>query len=123
MEASEYARAYFVAVGEISAAIDAGRVDIIGAEAGGHARTQGLVFIVGVGGGAGQASRAINDFRKPCLIESHAPTDSVPELTPRTNDDGWGTSFAEWLSVSVLGATDALLVFSAGGSREQNVSM
>jgi D-sedoheptulose 7-phosphate isomerase len=84
----------------------------------------GRLFILGVGGGAGHASHAVNDFRKLCLIESYAPTDNVSELTARTNDDGWDTSFTEWLAVSKLGARDALLVFSVGGgSREHNVSI
>ena len=84
----------------------------------------GRLFILGVGGGAGHASHAVNDFRKLCLIESYAPTDNVSELTARTNDDGWDTSFSEWLKVSRLSATDALMVFSVGGgSREHNVSV
>ena len=62
----------------------------------------GRLFILGVGGGAGHASHAVNDFRKLCLIESYAPTDNVSELTARTNDDGWDTSFTEWLEVSRL---------------------
>ena len=84
----------------------------------------GRLFILGVGGGAGHASHAVNDFRKLCLIESYAPTDNVSELTARTNDDGWDTSFSEWLKVSRLSARDALMVFSVGGgSREHNVSV
>ena len=84
----------------------------------------GRLFILGVGGGAGHASHAVNDFRKLCLIESYAPTDNVSELTARTNDDGWETSFSDWLSVSKLGDRDAVLVFSVGGgSREHNVSI
>ena len=84
----------------------------------------GRLFILGVGGGAGHASHAVNDFRKLCLIESYAPTDNVSELTARTNDDGWDTSFTAWLAVSRLCADDALLVFCVGGgSREHNVSI
>lgn len=83
----------------------------------------GRLFILGVGGGAGHASHAVNDFRKLCLIESYAPTDNVSELTARTNDDGWETSFSAWLRVSRLAAHDALLIFSVGGgSRELGVS-
>jgi D-sedoheptulose 7-phosphate isomerase len=83
----------------------------------------GRLFILGVGGGAGHASHAVNDFRKLCAIESYAPTDNVSELTARTNDDGWETSFSAWLEVSRLSERDALLVFSVGGgSREHNVS-
>jgi D-sedoheptulose 7-phosphate isomerase len=84
----------------------------------------GRLFVLGVGGGAGHASHAVNDFRKLCLIESYAPTDNVSELTARINDDGWDTSFSGWLAVSRLGERDALLVFSVGGgSRERGVSM
>jgi D-sedoheptulose 7-phosphate isomerase len=83
----------------------------------------GRLFILGVGGGAGHASHAVNDFRKLCLIESYAPTDNVSELTARTNDDGWETSFSAWLRVSRLAERDALLIFSVGGgSRELGVS-
>src|SRR5437870_10250275 len=84
----------------------------------------GRLFVLGVGGGAGHASHAVNDFRKLCAIESYAPTDNVSELTARTNDDGWETTFSAWLEVSQLSARDALFVFSVGGgSREHNVSV
>lgn len=83
----------------------------------------GRLFILGVGGGAGHASHAVNDFRKLCQFEAYAPTDNVSELTARTNDDGWETSFSAWLEVSRLCERDALLVFSVGGgSREHNTS-
>lgn len=84
----------------------------------------GRLFVLGVGGGAGHASHAVNDFRKLCAIESYTPTDNVSELTARTNDDGWETTFSAWLEVSQLSARDALFVFSVGGgSREHNVSV
>ena len=57
----------------------------------------GRLFILGVGGGAGHASHAVNDFRKLCHLESYAPTDNVSELTARINDDGWETAYAAWL--------------------------
>jgi D-sedoheptulose 7-phosphate isomerase len=83
----------------------------------------GRLFICGVGGGAGHASHAVNDFRKLCGIEAYAPTDNVSELTARTNDEGWETVFEAWLRTSRLSADDALLVFSVGGgSRERDVS-
>jgi len=79
--------------------------------------------VLGVGGSAGHASHAVNDFRKICGFEAYAPTDNVSELTARVNDEGWETSFSEWLKVSRLGARDAVLVFSVGGgNREKNVS-
>ena len=83
----------------------------------------GRLFILGVGGGAGHASHAVNDFRKICGIESYAPTDNVSELTARINDDGWETSFANWLRGSRLSANDMVLVFSVGGGDlERNIS-
>jgi len=84
----------------------------------------GRLFILGVGGSAGHASHAVNDFRKLCAFESYAPTDNVSELTARVNDEGWETCFEEWLKVSRLGAQDGILVFSVGGgNREKNVSV
>ena len=83
----------------------------------------GRLFIVGVGGGAGHASHAVNDFRKICGIESYAPTDNVSELTARINDDGWETSFANWLRGSRLSPADMVFVFSVGGGDvERNIS-
>lgn len=83
----------------------------------------GRVFILGVGGGAANASHAVNDFRKIAGLECYAPTDNVSELTARTNDEGWNTIFAEWLKGSRLNEKDALLIFSVGGGDlERNVS-
>ncbi len=84
----------------------------------------GRLFILGVGGSAGHAGHAVNDFRKLCGFEAYAPTDNVSELTARVNDEGWDTCFVEWLRVSRLRAGDGVLVFSVGGgSREKNVSV
>jgi D-sedoheptulose 7-phosphate isomerase len=81
------------------------------------------LFVLGVGGSAGHASHAVNDFRKICGIEAYAPTDNVSELTARINDEGWDTSFTGWLEVSRLGPDDAVLVFSVGGGDvERNIS-
>ena len=70
---------------------------------------------MGVGGSAGNASHAVNDFRKLCNIECYAPTDNVSELTARTNDEGWDTVFSEWLKISKICDKDAILIFSVGG--------
>lgn len=84
----------------------------------------GRLFILGVGGSAGHASHAVNDFRKICGFEAYTPTDNVSELTARTNDEGWDTTFSEWLKGSRLDAKDALLIFSVGGgNKEKNVSV
>src|ERR1700688_230040 len=72
----------------------------------------GRLFILGVGGSAGHASHAVNDFRKICNMECYAPTDNVSELTARTNDEGWDSTFVEWLRGSRLDSPDALLIFS-----------
>jgi D-sedoheptulose 7-phosphate isomerase len=83
----------------------------------------GRLFVLGVGGSAGNAGHAVNDFRKICGFEAYAPTDNVSELTARINDDGWDTSFANWLRGSRLRAHDIVLVFSVGGGdAERGVS-
>jgi D-sedoheptulose 7-phosphate isomerase len=84
----------------------------------------GRLFILGVGGSAGHAGHAVNDFRKLCGFEAYAPTDNVSELTARTNDEGWETSFSEWLLGSRLSPNDGVLVFSVGGgNREKQISV
>lgn len=75
----------------------------------------GRLFIVGSGGGAGHASHAVNDFRKIVGIEAYTPTDNVSELTARINDEGWDTSYSNWLKASRMNGKDGLLVFSVGG--------
>jgi D-sedoheptulose 7-phosphate isomerase len=84
----------------------------------------GRLFILGVGGSAGHAGHAVNDFRKLCGFEAYAPTDNVSELTARVNDEGWDTCFSEWLRGSRLRKGDGVLVFSVGGgNRDKNVSV
>src|SRR5688500_4868479 len=83
----------------------------------------GRLFFLGVGGSAANCSHAVNDFRKLAGIEAYTPVDNVSELTARTNDEGWETTFAAWLAGSRLAATDMICVFSVGGgSLEQNIS-
>ena len=84
----------------------------------------GRLFILGVGGSAGHASHAVNDFRKLCGIEAYSPADNVSELTARANDEGWETIFSGWLEVSRLSERDAIFVLSVGGGDvERNVSI
>jgi D-sedoheptulose 7-phosphate isomerase len=121
---SEHTRAYLAAVAAISAEIDPTQLDAMAAALATVRERGGRLFILGVGGGAGHASHAVNDFRKLCHLESYAPSDNVSELTARTNDDGWETSYTGWLDISKLSSRDALLVFSVGGgSREHGVSL
>ena len=85
---------------------------------------KGRMFIIGVGGGAGHASHAVNDFRKICGIEAYTPTDNVSELTARVNDDGWETAYMNWLKGSKINQNDMVFVFSVGGGHlEKNISV
>ncbi len=121
--ASEHSVSYLSATATLAQGIDPVRLDALARGLAEVRDRGGRLFILGVGGGAGHASHAVNDFRKLCHIESYAPTDNVSELTARTNDDGWETAFSGWLGISRLSERDALLVFSVGGgSREHNVS-
>ena len=78
-------------------------------------KVRGRLFILGVGGSAGNSSHAVNDFRKLCNIEAYSPTDNVSEITARTNDEGFHTIFSEYLKISNIGSKDILLIFSVGG--------
>ena len=120
---NDYINSYFDEVKLIVDQIDRGAIakmigilDKVRAE-------NGRLFILGVGGGAGHASHAVNDFRKLAGMEAYAPTDNVSEITARTNDDGFHTVFANWLIGSHLGPKDAVMVFSVGGGNlEKNIS-
>ena len=105
-------------------AIDGASVEAVASGLAAHRSAGGRLFILGVGGSAGHASHAVNDFRKICGFEAYAPTDNVSELTARINDDGWDTSYSEWLKGSRIRKEDAVLVFSVGGgNKEKNVSV
>lgn len=109
---------------EILSVISAEQIDAMAVGLAEVRKAGGRLFILGVGGSAGHASHAVNDFRKICGIEAYAPTDNVSELTARTNDEGWSTTFSEWLKVSRLNHNDGVLVFSVGGGNAtKNVSM
>jgi D-sedoheptulose 7-phosphate isomerase len=124
MSGVSFSRAYLDETVDIVRRIDADAVDRL---AQGLAKVRdagGRLFIIGVGGSAGHASHAVNDFRKICRFEAYTPTDNVSELTARVNDEGWESCFAEWLKISRIGVRDALLVFSVGGgSVDKNVSV
>jgi D-sedoheptulose 7-phosphate isomerase len=122
--ATEHATRYFASVADLARSVDPRQVDEMARGLAAVRKRGGRLFILGVGGGAGHASHAVNDFRKLCHIEAYTPTDNASELTARTNDDGWDTSFSGWLGISKLSADDAMLVFSVGGgSREHSVSV
>jgi D-sedoheptulose 7-phosphate isomerase len=124
MSEDDHSVTYLAAAAELAQLVDPRQLDAMARGIAGVRERGGRLFVLGVGGGAGHASHAVNDFRKLCALESYAPTDNVSELTARTNDDGWETSFSAWLEVSRLSEADALLVFSVGGgSRERGVSV
>lgn len=110
-----YSQRYLQDARKIADLIDTEQVERIAALLAELRSRGGRLFFLGVGGGAGHASHAVNDFRKIARIESYAPTDNVSELTARINDDGWDTAFSNWLRVSRLSAKDMVFVFSVGG--------
>jgi D-sedoheptulose 7-phosphate isomerase len=106
---------YLVETVDIIAKLDRSAIEQVVATLAGVRAGGGRLFVLGVGGSAGHASHAVNDFRKICGFEAYAPTDNVSELTARINDDGFDTSLAAWLEGSRIGARDGVLVFSVGG--------
>jgi len=78
-------------------------------------KNKGRLFIIGVGGSAGNASHAVNDFRKLCDIDAYTPVDNVSEITAKTNDEGFDTIFDTYLKLSKINKNDVLMVFSVGG--------
>jgi D-sedoheptulose 7-phosphate isomerase len=120
----QYAKKYLKEVREIAASIDEDTVEKIVDILLSVRESGGRLFFLGVGGSAGSASHAVNDFRKICGFEAYTPTDNVSELTARVNDEGWETVFAEWLKGSRVRAGDAVFVFSVGGGdREKKISV
>ncbi|MBI5246472.1 MAG: SIS domain-containing protein [Elusimicrobia bacterium] len=118
-----YAKTHLAEAAKIIEKLDADAIERLAASLAELRSKHGRLFILGVGGSAGNASHAVNDFRKIVGLEAYAPTDNVSELTARTNDEGWASVFEGWLKVSRLGAADAVLVFSVGGGNvEKNVS-
>ncbi len=118
-----YTEAFLDEVARVAAALDRDAIERLIDELAAARERAGRVFVLGVGGGAGNAGHAVNDLRKLCGIEAYAPTDNVSELTARVNDDGWASTFSGWLVTSRLGPADLVLVFSVGGGDlERNVS-
>jgi D-sedoheptulose 7-phosphate isomerase len=118
-----FATQFLDEVQKVTAQVDRDAVEKMADELARVRERGGRLFILGVGGSAGNAGHAVNDFRKICGFEAYAPTDNVSELTARTNDDGWPSIFSEWLKGSRLSAKDGLLIFSVGGGNlEKNVS-
>lgn len=121
--APSFATTYLDETVDIIGKVDTDELERLAAALGAVRERGGRLFILGVGGSAGHAGHAVNDFRKLCGFEAYAPTDNVSELTARTNDEGWDTTFEQWLLGSRVQAGDGVLVFSVGGGdRERGVS-
>ena len=119
----EFVRRYLAEAKQIVDGLDAPAIERVATLLADTRAAGGRLFVLGVGGSAANASHAVNDFRKIVGLEAYTPTDNVAELTARTNDEGWETTFVEWLRTSRLGPRDCVLVFSVGGgSLEKNVS-
>ena len=110
-----YTQQYLAAAAQIIEQLDRNAIEAMVQLVVETRRRGGRLFVLGVGGSAGNASHAVNDFRKIAGIESYAPTDNVSELTARINDEGWDTAFAKWLEGSRLNEKDLILVLSVGG--------
>ncbi len=118
-----FTKQFLAEVQQVTAQLDEAAIEKCADELAAIRSRGGRLFILGVGGSAGNAGHAVNDFRKICGFEAYAPTDNVSELTARTNDEGWATVFSEWLKGSRINAKDGLLIFSVGGGNlEKNVS-
>jgi len=110
-----YVDQYLSEVIEIAKKIDRSQISDLVTSIAEIRNNKGRIFFVGVGGSAANCSHAVNDFRKIAGIECYAVTDNVAELTARINDDGWSTSFSQWLKTSSMNERDALFVLSVGG--------
>jgi D-sedoheptulose 7-phosphate isomerase len=118
-----HAESFFAAAAQVCHDISFASIETLAAELDRLRARGGRLFLIGVGGSAGNCSHAVNDFRKLCGIEAYSPVDNVSELTARTNDEGWDTVFAAWLETSRLNEKDAILVYSVGGGdAERNIS-
>src|SRR5581483_6375982 len=121
--ADSFTERYLAEVREIAALLDVAAIERVVERLAAVRAQGGRLFFLGVGGSAGNCSHAVNDFRKLAGFEAYAPTDNVSELTARTNDEGWETTFEAWLKGSRLTRQDALFVLSVGGgSLEKNIS-
>lgn len=120
----DYVSKYLTEVKEIANNLDKEQIEKMAEIISSLKKSGGRLFFLGVGGGAGNASHAVNDFRKIAGIESYSPSDNVSELTARINDEGWETSYVNWLKGSRLKNEDCIFVFSVGGGNEEkNISV
>lgn len=119
----DYINNYFTEVSKIAALIDKDQINKLIGELKEIKKNRGRLFFLGIGGGAANASHAVNDFRKICGFEAYTPLDNISELSARINDEGWESIFVNWLRGSRLCEKDGVFVFSVGGgNKEKNIS-
>lgn len=119
----DYIKNYFTEVSKIAALIDKDQINKLIGELKEIKKNRGRLFFLGIGGGAANASHAVNDFRKICDFEAYTPMDNISELSARVNDEGWESVFVNWLRGSRLCEKDGVFVFSVGGgNKEKNIS-
>ncbi len=120
---SNFPQSYFQNVTQIVSEIDQDIIEKMVDELCALRKRKGRLFFLGVGGSAANCSHAVNDFRKLCNIEAYTPVDNISELTARTNDEGWHTTFSSWLMTSQVNSKDAVFVLSVGGGdKVRNIS-
>ena len=117
----KFTKNYFQKVAKIANTINIKEINNLVLELKKIKKKDGRIFFLGVGGSAGNCSHAVNDFRKLCNIESYTPIDNVSELTARINDEGWQSSFVNWLKVSKFKKKDALFILSVGGGNKKKI--
>lgn len=115
----KFTNIFFDQVDEISKNLDKKKIENLVLKVLKVKKNNGRIFFLGVGGSAGNCSHAVNDFRKLCNIECYSPTDNVSELTARINDEGWDSSFENWLKVSKVNKKDSLFILSVGGGNKK----
>ncbi len=120
---NNHVKDYFKKVSIISGLINIKKINILAESIYKIKKNSGRLFFLGIGGSAGNASHAVNDFRKLCNIECYSPIDNISEFSARINDEGWKSSFSNWLKVSKLNKNDGLFIFSVGGgNKKKNIS-
>lgn len=123
MKKSNHLKQYLLATEQIAKLVSVPALEKMVQELVSIKKNRGRVFFLGVGGSAANCSHAVNDFRKIAGIEAYAPTDNISEITARTNDEGWVSTFSAWLKVSRAGKGDAIFVMSVGGGDKfRNIS-
>ncbi len=83
-------------------------------------KNSGTIFTMGCGGSASTATHFAADLAKTTIVEGKkrfraiSLVDNIPLVSAWTNDNGWGTVFAEQLE-PWIGKNDALVGFSVHG--------